>query len=367
MERSEALLVLNAIDGLGSLRIRKLIEEFETPERVLAQNKSSLMQVSGIGDVIAGSLIAWEKSFNLEKELDLISSGGVAIVSFYDESYPAHLKEIYDPPIVLYVKGQLDVSGRPMIGVVGSRWASVYGKDTAKKISADLSYRGFIVVSGLARGIDTNAHQGALNANGSTYAVLGNGLSTVYPRENKSLADKIICDGALISEFPMETIPDKKNFPRRNRIISGLSLGVVVVEAAKRSGALITARYALEHNRTVCAVPGRIDIRTSEGTNELIKDGAKVVTHVQDIVDEFEYILPDIRKVSQEVTTERAPSVNLTENEEQLFRHISEDEISIDTLIQKCGIGAGKVLGGLLSLELKNLIRQLPGKQFVRI
>lgn len=368
MNDLEALLILNSVDSVGSVRIRLLINEFGSAAKVIAQNKSALMRVKSIGEKIADNIGNWQKTFDLKKEISLIGANKVKVVTIFDDDYPRLLKEIYDPPIVMYVRGTLVPEDKNAIGVVGSRWASYYGRETAERLSRDLARRGITIVSGLARGVDTCAHGGALKGGGRTLAILGNGLTVSYPPENKELADAIAEKGAVISEFPMETIPDRKNFPKRNRVISGLSLGVVVVEAAKRSGALITAGHALEQNRTVFSVPGRIDAVSSSGSNDLIKQGAKVVTNAEDVLEEFEYVLPaHIAARGEKTDTPRPAPSGLTEKEKKLYDFLTEEKVSIDTLIGKSGLPAGEVSGALLSLELKDLIKQLPGKEFMRV
>jgi DNA processing protein len=367
MNNTEALLVLNAVESVGPVRIKLLVREFGSPAAVLAQPLGALKRVKGVGEKIARNISEWEKTFDLEKELALIASHKVSLVTCLDGAYPALLKEIYDPPAVLYVAGVLAEQDRFAIGVVGSRWASHYGKDTAQRISADLARRGITIVSGMARGIDTCAHRGALSAGGRTIAVLGNGLARCYPPENKELMEQIAQSGAVISEFPMEMIPDKGNFPRRNRVISGLSLGIIVAEAARRSGALITASHALEQNRTVLSIPGRVGDDTAEGSNDLIKQGAKIVTSAEDVLEEFEYLLPETMRTSPDKAD--APSVrpDLSPDEETMYNCVEKDDTPIDALIEKSGLPAGEVSGILLSLELKNLIKQRPGKQFVKV
>jgi len=367
MNNLEALLILNAIDSVGPVRIRLLIEEFGSPTAALGQPAGALKRVKGIGEKIAQNICDWQKSFDLNKELALIASHKVTVLTCLDAGYPALLKEIYDPPVVLYVKGALAETDKYAVGVVGSRWASHYGRETAEKISADLACRGITIVSGMARGIDTCAHRGALSAGGRTIAVLGNGLARCYPPENKELMAGIARSGAVISEFPMETVPDKRNFPRRNRIISGLSLGVIVAEAARRSGALITATHALEQNRTVLSIPGRVGDSTAEGSNDLIKQGAKIVTSARDVLEEFEYLLPETVRTAEEGAKRPVIRVNLSPKEDTLYQCIEKDDTPIDVLIEKSGMSAAEVNGLLLALELKNLVKQLPGKQFVRV
>jgi len=304
----------------------------------------------------------------LAKELALIAEQGVRVLTFNDEEYPAILRAIVDSPIVLYVKGRLPENLSLSIALVGSRGASLYGMSIAAQWSARFVELGFTVVSGMARGIDTAAHTGALKAHGQTVAVLGCGLSTVYPPENEKLFAEIAASGAVISEFPMTMPPMAHNFPRRNRIISGLSMGVVVVEAAAKSGALITADFALEQGREVYAVPGKVDSPTSKGVHGLIKQGAKLVSCVEDILEDIHpQLLQEVRahvvlpEIKEPVALE-----SLSEPEQQIYRFISDRPVHIDQLIDRCGTDALRVTTVLSCLELKHLVKQLPGKLFVR-
>jgi DNA processing protein len=341
------------------------------------------MQTTGIGPKIAQGIKKFDQWDQVEGELALARKLRVSLVTCQDELYPPNLLNIYDFPPVLYVKGTLrqeDVC----IAVVGSRMASAYGRFSTERLCRELVTKGITVVSGLARGIDTAAHQGSLAAKGRTIAVLGCGLDIVYPPENKALFDKIPLQGAIITEFSFGTPPQGANFPARNRIISGLSLGVVVVEANYRSGSLITARVALEQGREVFAVPGSIDAEGSKGTNKLIKEGAKLVEGADDILEE---ILPQIRQqltqslaapvapvrqqgkavnVPPAVDSTPPPLAGITEAENNLLQHLSAQEaLNIDSLLARTGEKAGAILNTLLLLELKGLIRQLPGKMFI--
>jgi DNA processing protein len=280
------------------------------------------------------------------------------------KDYPPGLKAIDDPPIVLYVKGDLRETDAVAIGIVGSRRCTFYGRSQAERLGSILAARGVTVVSGMARGIDSAAHRGALGAGGRTLAVMGNGLSSVYPPENRDLFEKISANGAAISEFPMDMAPLPGNFPRRNRLISGLSLGVVVVEAALDSGSLITARLALEQGREVFAVPGKAGSPTSRGTHSLIRDGAKLVEDVDDILDEFE----GLGKALGIEKPAGAPARDLSDSEMRIFESLSPDEPeNIEDLIEKCGLQAGEVSGLLVQMELKGLVKCLPGKSFVKV
>ena len=281
------LILLNMVEGIGSIRLKALLEEFKTPESIIKARFSDLIKVKGISKNIAENITSCESTYNIDKELELIKAQGVKVLTVFDKSYPKILKEIYDPPIVLYVKGTLSDKDALSLGVVGSRKCSQYGIKATKELVASLKDYEITIVSGLARGIDSVAHKAALENKLRTIAVLGSGLGCIYPLENAKLANDITLSGAVISEFPMRTKPLKHNFPRRNRIISGLSKGVVVIEAAQRSGALITVDFALEQGRDVFAMPGPVDSESSYGTNRLIKQGAKLIDSAKDILPEL--------------------------------------------------------------------------------
>ena len=282
-----------------------------------------------------------------------------------DEGYPTNLKYIYDPPPALYIKGNIIPQDNIAIAIVGSRQASYYGLKNAQELAFELAAKGITIISGLARGVDSAAHRGALKAKGRTIAVLGSGLNMIYPVENKGLAEEISQNGAVISEFSQDTPPHRQNFPRRNRIISGLSLGVLVVEAAKRSGALITVGFALEQGREVFALPGKIDSFTSQGTHDLIKQGAKLVESTEDIIEELEPLRSSqTNQTRSESKTKIEP--NLPEEEKQVYSCLSCEPLHIDELAQKVNLSYGRLLTCLLKLEYKKLVKELPGKAFVR-
>lgn len=306
---------------------------------------------------------------DLEKELSLIKKHGVRAVTFFDTAYPPRLKQIHSPPLVLYLKGEMPAADEYAVAVVGSRLASIYGMNTAGKFGYDLASCGVCVASGLARGVDSAAHRGALKARGRTVAVLGNGLRTAYPPENGRLAADIVeGGGALISEFPMDTPPAAYNFPRRNRIISGLSLAVVIVEAAKNSGALITANYALEQNREVFAVPGKVDAPTSFGANELIKNGAHLAQNAYDVMGELGLTLKRTRRRG---SGERPPRIDsreaLSKEESIVYNGLSGEPRYIDDIAEGAALSAREALDALLRLQFKKLVRELPGKNFVKV
>src|SRR5438094_1088667 len=275
-------------------------------------------------------------------------------------------RQIYDPPIVLYVKGRLDSKDKNAVAMVGSRMTTPYGQEVARKLSYQLAYVGVTVVSGGARGIDTAAHQGALSAKGRTVAVLGTGINLVFPPENVELYERIIANGALITQFPFNRPADKQSFPIRNRIVAGMTLGTVVVEANLTSGALITANFANDYGRQVFAVPGRIDSPRSKGCHELIKKGAKLCESAEDILSEFEYLFPATNRPPSPSETGVLPAIELSENEQKVYDALNHEESSIDEVIRRSGLPSSAVSVALLSLEMKRLVKQLPGKLFVR-
>jgi DNA processing protein len=375
MTYTEACIALNMIPRMGPVRLRKLLEVFGDPASVLRAPMDRLGAVGGVGAELARLIATWEDHVDLPAELARIAEAGVHVLTTESENYPLLLRTIHDPPIVLYVHGELTAIDSRALGIVGSRQTSYYGIETAKKLAYQLAYAGLTVFSGLARGIDTAAHQGALAAKGRTVAVLGCGLSQVYPPENFELAEKIAAGaGAVISEFAMNVRPDKQTFPMRNRIISGCSLGLLVVEAGAHSGALISAAQAGEQGRSVFAVPGQIDRPSSHGTNRLIQQGAKLVMDSADILEELAELPgfgPLPRRVADPGADPAAPRAmelpSLKAEEEAIYAAVDRDETPIDRIILKCGLPTSVVASTLCTLELKKLVKQLPGKNFVRL
>ena len=363
MTESEAYFILNLLSGIGPVRAKRLRERFGSLDLALTARGADLRSVEGIGPELVEALVSWKETTDHEKERKWAEAMGLTIVTMADKEYPASLVEIYDPPLVLYIKGKVPETWPRGVAVVGSRETSHYGLENAKKLGYQLAYAGVPVISGLARGIDTAAHLGALAAKGTTWAVLGCGLDKMYPPENDALAAKIVeSGGCLISELPLGTAPDKRTFPMRNRIVSGLSFGVLVIEAGRQSGALITARQALDQGRQVFAVPGRIDNPLAQGCHQLLKDGAKLVEGVEDILAELEFLIP-----RESVTpTPRPLPANLTGDEEKVYAAIELDETPIDAITEATGLPSGTVSSALLRLEMRKLVRQLPGKVFVR-
>lgn len=369
MTELEYLLALNSIPDVGFVRMNNLAKRFGGIKGIFGARRSELEEVEKIGPKIADAIINCDKEKALAREMELIERYGVNVVSYFDDSYPANLKEIYDPPVILYIKGELKEDDRYSVGIVGSRRASRYGLQTAERLGCELAARGITVVSGLARGIDAAGHRGALKAKGRTIAVLGSGLANIYPEEHTRLADEIARDGAVVSEFPMATGPHKDNFPRRNRIISGLSLGVIVVEAAKNSGALITTDFALEQGRELFAVPGQAQAATAAGTNMLIRQGAKLVESADDVIEELgDVIKGHMKAAARAAGGGKAPKIHdeLNNSEGKIFGRLSGVPVSIDEIIDETELPVAEAMDCLTRLELKGIIAQLPGKSYVR-
>jgi DNA processing protein len=364
MTSTEAYIALNMLPGVGSARLRRLLEVFETPERVLLARGSDLRSVQGIGREVADAIVKWEEHVDLPAELHRIADFGAKVIPQDSPDYPPLLREITSPPILLYVWGDLQARDVHAIGIVGSRSASHYGIECAKKLSYQLAYAGLTVVSGLARGIDTAAHQGALAAQGRTIAVLGSGLLKLYPSENKLLAEKIAASGAVVTEFSMLTTADTQTFPMRNRIVAGWGSGVLIVEAGFGSGALITATQAIDQGRNVYAVPGQIDRPTAAGSNRLIQQGAKLVASAADILDDINVLFP---RTAQEQPAAPKRSGALKPEEKVIYDAIGEDETPIDAIISRTNLPSGQVSSTLLLLEMKHLVKQLPGQRFVKL
>ncbi len=369
MNDIERLIILNMVEDIGSVRTQALLKHFGSLDKVFKAKENEIREVEKVGPIIAARMPQAIRDINLKKEMDLIKKYSVRVITFLDKDYPENLKNIYDPPVVLYMKGDILPEDKLAVAIVGSRLASFYGLQTAERLGFELASRGVTIVSGLARGIDSSAHKGALKAKKRTIAVLGSGLANIYPEEHKDLADKISESGAVISEFPMRTIPDKGNFPKRNRIISGLSLGVVCVEAAEKSGALITCDCALEQGREVFAVPGKVDSITSKGTNKLIKQGAKLAQGVEDILEELNLCnFASCHSGNLRSCTAVSTAGNALDKDESLvYTLLSSDPKHMDNICQESGIGLNRIAGILLNLEIKKFAKQLPGKNFVKI
>lgn len=367
MDSREALVALNMVEHVGPVRVRQLLQHFGEASAILCASRQQLLQVHGIGEDTAEAIANWEKTVDLKGELKRIAEFGCHILTQHDEEYPEHLREIYDPPIVLYVKGRITSKDKNSVAIVGSRQTTHYGLETSRKLGYQLAYVGVTVVSGGARGIDTAAHQGALSAKGRTIAVLGTGINIVFPPENAELFERVIANGAVITQFPFNRNADRQSFPIRNRIVAGMTLGTVVVEAHLTSGALITSNFATEYGRQVFAVPGRIDSPRSKGCHDLIKKGAKLCEDAEDILSEFEYLFPASNKPASPGETGVLPALALSETEQKVYAALTfDDEKHIDEIIQQSGLPSSAVSVALLGLEMKRIVKQLPGKLFVR-
>ena len=358
-----ALIILNMISGIGPVRVRELTSIFGSPAKLLSLSKKELTTAPGIGGKLAEDISSWERNIDYEKELSISEKAGVEIITQVDPGYPTALKEIYDPPLSLYVRGTLSEDTGRNIGIVGSRRVTNYGSRIAKHLAEAASFAGWTIVSGLAYGIDAISHKATVDASGKTIAVLGGGLLRVHPQDHIPLAKEIIkTGGAVITEFPMEFSPNKWSFPMRNRIISGLSQGLLVVEAGLRSGSLITAKCALDQGRIVFAVPGEADNPQAKGTNQLIKDGAKLTASFDDILEEFEF-LPGLQAKEHKIEQEEL-KLELPEKEQAILVALKKGELSADQLSTETNIPPGALLALLMKLEIKKLISQLPGKRF---
>jgi len=361
MNNFESLVSLNLIPQIGSVHLGQLLKYFDKPEEIFKASRKSLEAL--VGGRISESIVSFDTK-NLENDLALAKKAGLRIITLFDADYPQNLSQIPGLPIVLYVSGKITENDNLSLGIVGSRRASLYGLNSAERFAAELSQNHLTIVSGMARGVDTYAHRGALKVQGRTIAVMGSGFNHIYPPENRGLAEQIAKNGAVVSEFPMDIKPLAQNFPRRNRLISGLSLGVLVTEAARNSGALITVDFALEQGREVFALPGRIDACGSMGANQLLKQGAKLVTCCDDILEELNLDIPNMGE-------QNSPAIKqniLCEKEQgMLYNYITQAAVSIDDLVEKTSLTSSQISNLILKLKFSKLIKELPGKQFVRI
>jgi len=370
-------IALKSIDGIGNALFQPLLDHFGSPAAVFSTTIHNLSAIPGISKKSAAAIVSFKDWDKILRQMDMLDKMGINVVTYLDELYPHNLLNIYDRPVFFYVLGRLDKEDVPL-AIVGSRNASTYGRYTTDRISRELALRGITIVSGMARGIDSCAHRGALAAKGRTIAVLGSGLDVIYPPENKKLFAAISSNGAVISEFPLGTQPLSYNFPARNRIISGLSYGVVVVEAGEKSGSLITAKLAMEQGREVFAIPGTIDSASSRGTNSLIKQGAKLIENIDDILED---ILPQLEQSEQspaqptrrkqEIHFAGAAPTNAERNvdslnpiEQTILKVMSKEKIHADDIIAGTGLPVADVLSALVTLELKGMVVQHPGKLF---
>ena len=364
----ESLLALNALPKIGPVRIRRLLDAFGSADAVLRKPKDTLMQVDGIGPELATILSDWESHTDPTGELRELNERGLSIITPDDPEFPPALRESYDAPILLYVWGKVEARDRHAVGVVGTRRCSIYGKNSTKKLSYQLAHAGFTVLSGLARGIDTTAHEAALAAGGRTIAVIGSGLAKVFPAENLGLAERIADgNGAVVSEFPLHTSPDKKTFPQRNRIVAAWSRALIVTESPLWSGSLITANLAGEYGRPVYAVPGPIDKPMSAGCNRLIRDGATLLTDGTELLDDLGGLALGTPEPSTSPAQQQPDNRPALEGDEQtVFDSLGDDEAGIDQLIERTGLPAATVTATLLKLEIKRLVRPLPGFRYTK-
>lgn len=366
-----ALIGLSLVPGVGPSRMRALLAHFDAPSAIFRASRSALTRVDGVGAQTAESILTFDDRSAVEREMQRAEELGATLISPWDERFPTRLGEIYDPPGFLWMRGSLPKAERPMVTIVGTRRCTDYGRAQAHHFAAELVRRGFTVVSGLAYGIDAAAHKGALDAGGRTIAVLGSGVGNVYPQKHRTLAQRIEESGAVLSEYAIDADPDAPNFPERNRILSGLALGTLVVESFAEGGALITARLALEQNREVFALPGAISKESSTGTNRLIQRGhAKLVMDLEDLLEELPEVTVerpedvDAETVAPEGRSD--PVEELAGPERVLYEALTETPVHIDALCEETDLDPSTALVHLLELEFKGLVRQLAGKQFRR-
>lgn len=361
-------IALNSVKGVGNVFIKRLVKRFGSPEGVFGASEAELMRVEGAKETSVRAIREFSGWEDAKNELERAGRLGISIVVYNDYNYPANLREIYDPPHVLYVKGSLLPEDKVALAIVGSRMATPHGRQLTMRIARDLGSRGITIVSGGARGIDTEAHRGTLAGKGRAISVLGCGVDIAYPSENRELFGLISMSGAVVSEFPLGTPPEPNNFPRRNRIISGMSMGVLVMEATGDSGSLITASYSLEQGREVYAVPGNVSLPTSRGTNSLIKRGARLVEGAHDILaDMFPNMKEYLKELGDEAAEPAAVAVgNLDPEEKMLFDCIGMEPEHIDTLVARSGLPTSRALTHLLNMELKGAVKQLAGMRFIR-
>ena len=361
-DRQAPWLALRRIKGLGCVGCKKLTAYFADPVKIFSASRHELEQIEDLRAEAVDGILRFNEWAEVDGEIGRARAAGIALVGFNDEKYPARLRAIADPPPLLYVKGELTGADDKAVAIVGSRSASDYGRRVARDLARGLASLGFTVVSGMARGIDGMAHETALNSGGRTIAVLGSGVERAYPPEHDKLYQRISETGAVVSELPLGTKPLAFNFPARNRLISGLSLGVVVVEATEKSGSLITASLAVEQGREVFAVPGEVGASRSRGAHRLIRQGAKLVESVDDILEE---IAPQLLSVSG--ASQAAPLAlpqNASAEARQIFALLQDGALQVDQVIEKSGLGAARVLQVLLELELQGYVRQLPGQKY---
>ncbi|WP_425614485.1 DNA-processing protein DprA [Anatilimnocola sp. NA78] len=360
-----AALRLALVSGVGPITRQALLARFSTAAATLAASTKELREVKGVGQKLCQAIQDSIREVDAGEELSYCASQNISVLLDSDAAYPARLREIPDPPGVLFMLGELLAIDEMAIAIVGTRHATTYGKEQAERLAAGLARAGYTIVSGLARGIDAAAHQGALAAGGRTIAVLGSGIRNLYPPEHGNLAEEVAKRGAVISESPPRTPPLSGAFPQRNRLISGLSLGTIVVEAAERSGALITSKHAMEQGREVFAVPGRVDNRMARGCHQLIRDGAKLVQDVDDVLEELGP-LPQPSKREDGLEIRHPLELQLNPQEQAVLQAIGSEECLIDEVIVQSGLPVPRVLSTLSVLEMRRLVRRLSGNRVQR-
>ena len=364
MDEREAYIALNMMEKVGPVGVRALVAHLGSALAIFGAAPESLMGANGIGRELARAIVGQRETVDWRGEMQRAEAAGIRLIAQIDEEYPKALREIHDPPLALYVQGSLESRDKHAIAIVGTRRATRYGLDCAGQLAAHLAQAGFTIVSGLAEGIDTAAHRAALKVKGRTLAVIGSGLDRLYPVSNKDLAKAVTESGAVISEFPFGREPDKTTFPIRNRVVSGLSMGVLVVEADKKSGAMITANQALDQGRSVFAVPGRIDNPAARGANDLIKHGARLVADASDVLREYEFLFGPATSAAD---GDRRPRPALSDDETKLMSLLESGERDVDGMIRESGLKAAAVSSLLIGLEMKRLVRMLPGRMVERV
>lgn len=359
-------LMLSMIPGVGPLLRKELLERFGSAERILDAAPSELREVPRLGPKLSHAIASAKETIDVSAEIDRCQQHGISLVTQRQDEFPASLHEIPDPPGVLYMRGDRLPQDDIAIAIVGTRHATQYGRQQARRLASSLARAGITIVSGLARGIDTEAHDASLEAGGRTIAVLGSGLLNIYPPENKELAERVVRNGALLSEYATQSKPLRGAFPRRNRIVTGLCQGVIVVEAGERSGALISARLSMEQGREVFAVPGRVDSRTSRGCHRLIRDGAKLVETADDILEELGPMFQPTQDADGREVHHPA-ELQLNEQERAVLDAIRSDPTTMDDVIAGCGLPIHRVLSTISVLEMRKLVRRLSGTQVIRV
>jgi DNA processing protein len=371
LDSSLSWLALSLTPGLASRLSARLLRRFESPEGVFRASVAQLEECHLPAPVVRS--VAKKEAFKRAgKELAGIRRiAGCRLINWTEPEYPQSLLQIYDPPVMLYLRGDPQILNLPSLGIVGTRKPTLYGSQMAERLGRELAARGVVIVSGMARGIDAIGHQGAMAVNGRAIGILGTGIDVCYPKENKKLYEKVLERGAILSEFPLGTYPAPENFPMRNRIVAGMPLGIVVVEGAQYSGSLITARLAMEYGREVFGVPGNVTQPVSFAPNQLIKQGAKLVTNAEDVIEELPTPVRAMLVQAEQPEAEQRNLVlaaSLNEAEKKLYEMLSADEPKhIDGIVERSGLNSSVVLATLFDLEMKGIIRQLPGKQFSKV